>query len=116
MSDTHSDKYRSECSWSEDGYGVWSTECREVHSFEIDGDGQKENLYKFCPYCGKPVVVSETTFDVPTRLPKYQAGDLLEPRDKIMEGYLMSQEEDEKKWRKWLASKGEAERDDEKSR
>ena len=39
------------CTWVEDHAGLWWTECHEIHEF-IDGT-PSENLYKYCPYCGK---------------------------------------------------------------
>lgn len=41
--------------WKDDGYGVdtYDTECGNAHTF-IEG-GVKDNLHKFCPYCGKEI-------------------------------------------------------------
>ena len=44
------------CKWEfgkkEDG--VWSTDCGNMHIFE--GGSLEENSYKYCPYCGKPII------------------------------------------------------------
>lgn len=37
-----------------DGEPYWDTSCQFMFSFFIDGP--KENNFKFCPYCGKPII------------------------------------------------------------
>jgi len=39
----------------------WLTACGDVEMF-MDG-GPTENHYRFCPYCGKPIVVEESEHD-----------------------------------------------------
>jgi len=48
------------CTWAEDSDGVWNAACPPVgeHSFCFTEDGPTENGFKFCPYCGKPLVAS----------------------------------------------------------
>lgn len=48
------------CTWAEDSDGVWNASCPPVgdHSFCFTEDGPTENGFKFCPYCGKPLVAS----------------------------------------------------------
>jgi len=38
--------------WSQDN-GQWETGCGNAHEFFVDGP--KENGYRFCPYCKKPI-------------------------------------------------------------
>ncbi len=43
------------CKWVEvDEDGRWATDCD--HEFEFTSDGPSENKFKWCPYCGKPLV------------------------------------------------------------
>jgi len=48
------------CTWAEDSDGVWNASCPPVgdHSFCFTEAGPTENGFKFCPYCGKPLVAS----------------------------------------------------------
>lgn len=46
------------CEWTLDAWingDSWDTSCAEKHLFSADGP--KENGYKYCPYCGRPLVV-----------------------------------------------------------
>jgi hypothetical protein len=44
------------CEWKEDALsGEWITQCGEKHEF-ID-DGPQENHYRFCPHCGKAILL-----------------------------------------------------------
>jgi hypothetical protein len=45
------------CTWIEDEDGLWHTECHQIHQF-FDGT-PTENFYKYCPYCGKFLVVGK---------------------------------------------------------
>ena len=46
------------CKWIYDEYhDYWDTKCGEGQIF-TDG-GPKENKYRYCPYCGKEIEVSE---------------------------------------------------------
>jgi hypothetical protein len=47
------------CTWAEDSDGVWNAACPPVgeHSFCFTDEGPTENGFKFCCYCGKPIVV-----------------------------------------------------------
>lgn len=46
------------CGWRRlDGDGPWHTGCGEA--FEFNGEGPKENGFKFCYSCGKPLVIQE---------------------------------------------------------
>ena len=48
------------CTWKHDLYhDVWDTSCGDSACFI--SDGPKDNNYRFCPYCGKPLVVEEKT-------------------------------------------------------
>jgi len=38
--------------------GIWETDCGNAHEFFADGPEQ--NGYKFCPYCGRRIVVIES--------------------------------------------------------
>ncbi len=51
------------CCWTDDGDGLWETECGEAFVF-TDG-GPAENKAKFCPYCGKPLDVTPQTEETP---------------------------------------------------
>jgi len=52
------------CEWQEPetvteiDWNIWGTSCGNTHQFE-DG-GPEENKYRFCPYCGRRVVVIES--------------------------------------------------------
>ena len=46
------------CKWCKDGYKweyyeYWETGCDNL--FQFHAGGPKENHFKFCPYCGKPI-------------------------------------------------------------
>ena len=46
------------CEWQEPDVmseGIWETDCGNAHEFFVDGP--VENGYKFCPYCGRRIVV-----------------------------------------------------------
>jgi len=45
------------CVWREDEYGLWWTDCHEIHEF-FDGT-PSENHYKYCPYCGHKIKENE---------------------------------------------------------
>lgn len=53
------------CVWTYDddldGWGIWETTCGQSTVFE--NGGPSENLYRFCPYCGKPLVESDKVED-----------------------------------------------------
>lgn len=44
------------CWWLEDDCGTWDTACG--HSFEFTADGPHENTFKFCCFCGNPLMPS----------------------------------------------------------
>lgn len=52
------------CTWNEDADGVWFS-CdapeggRNAFTFEV-GDPE-DNDFKFCPYCGKPLIANPCT-------------------------------------------------------
>ena len=46
---------KKKCAWQEDEDGVWETGCHEMFVFEADGP--QENDFRFCPYCGGPLLV-----------------------------------------------------------
>lgn len=48
-------KPRPFCYWTEGFYGVWVTDCD--NGFQFSSDGPKQNSFRFCPYCGKPLKV-----------------------------------------------------------
>jgi len=48
--------------------GIWETDCGNAHEFFADGPA--ENMYRFCPYCGRRIVV---VFDI-------EGGDAMERR------------------------------------
>jgi len=37
---------------------IWETDCGEAFVFEVDGPEQ--NNFKFCPFCGKPIIPEAT--------------------------------------------------------
>jgi hypothetical protein len=41
------------CTWQEDENNAWETSCGNI--FEFFNDGPKQNKFKFCPYCGRPI-------------------------------------------------------------
>lgn len=43
-----------ECVWTEDDAGCWSTACGRIFEFASEGPGR--NGFKFCPWCGQPLV------------------------------------------------------------
>lgn len=45
------------CEWKYDNDGYWHTECSNAYFFELGGPA--DNHYRFCPYCGMEIVVSE---------------------------------------------------------
>ena len=65
--ETKADSARKEtlsgCQWkSDDIDGGWDTECGEKFCFMADGP--KENGYRFCPHCGKPIALAAGIEDV----------------------------------------------------
>ena len=50
------------CTWTPDEDGVWWS-CDDMdtceHAFVFNDGGPIENHFKFCPYCGNPLVVGE---------------------------------------------------------
>ena len=44
-----------QCEWHEDERGLWHTQCGNV--FEFYDGGPKENNFRFCPYCGRRLIV-----------------------------------------------------------
>jgi len=38
--------------------GIWETYCGNAHEFFADGP--VENSYKYCPYCGRRIVIIES--------------------------------------------------------
>ena len=42
------------CEWHGDSDGLWGTSCGKA--FEFTEDGPEANGFKFCPYCGNPLV------------------------------------------------------------
>lgn len=44
----------SECGWVQDSDGSWETGCG--HIFEITEGTPAENSFKFCCYCGGPLI------------------------------------------------------------
>ncbi len=53
----YSDGIKNEyiCKWEVDEDGIWNTECENAFCFDVDGP--KENRCKFCPFCGRPLVI-----------------------------------------------------------
>jgi hypothetical protein len=48
---------RAQCEWVLDDIdGKWDTGCGEAFFFEVDGPA--ENGMRYCPYCGKRLVVA----------------------------------------------------------
>ena len=43
------------CIWSEDDCGCHEAQCNKK-GFAFNDGGAEENGFKFCPYCGKPLV------------------------------------------------------------
>lgn len=43
-----------DCNWKQDEDGVWETECGE--SFELNEGSPHDNGFRFCMYCGMPLV------------------------------------------------------------
>jgi len=46
------------CEWHTLEYDTWGTRCGNTHEFFYDGP--KENGHKYCPYCGRKIVVIES--------------------------------------------------------
>lgn len=47
------DEIRS-CSWKQDRYGIFYTDCGNAFEFNSDGvTGPEENGFEYCPYCGR---------------------------------------------------------------
>ena len=42
------------CLWGQDD-GIWETGCG--HAFEFNDGDPTDNYFRFCPYCGKSLVV-----------------------------------------------------------
>lgn len=54
------DQGRDGCTWTPDSdpdFSMWETACG--NAWEFTTEGPKENGVKFCPYCGKPLVIAE---------------------------------------------------------
>lgn len=47
-----------QCLWTDDEWGFWRTECGQ--SFAFESDGLKEHKFRFCYYCGRPIVTDPT--------------------------------------------------------
>ena len=45
-----------QCHWQEDDDGVQETECG--NAFILNDGGVSDNGFKFCPYCGRAIVVA----------------------------------------------------------
>lgn len=46
---------RDVCHWTEDGdYSYWETKCG--HNFEVIDGTPSENGFKYCCFCGRPLV------------------------------------------------------------
>jgi hypothetical protein len=69
---------RRTCLWIHDeDADKWDTECSEAHCFFEDGP--RENHYRFCPYCGKPIELMENMVESET--PEERAKDLQDELD-----------------------------------
>ena len=44
------------CTWKEDEYGAWWSDCGEGLGFEFMDQGPKDNNFKYCPYCSYELV------------------------------------------------------------
>lgn len=42
------------CTWEADYEGIWNTLCGD--NFVFNDDGPEAHGFKFCPYCGKPLI------------------------------------------------------------
>lgn len=42
------------CTWESDDDGIWNTACGQA--FLFNDDGPTANGFKFCPYCGRPLI------------------------------------------------------------
>lgn len=52
------------CQWAIDDVGgesLYETQCG--HAFEFNDEGCDENGFRWCPYCGKPIVETRTSED-----------------------------------------------------
>jgi len=43
------------CRWCQDDDGTWQSGCGLLFCF--DNDGPSENGFRFCPFCGRPMLV-----------------------------------------------------------
>ena len=43
------------CLWTED-CSDWQPGCDTAGAFQFNNDGPEENGFRFCPYCGRPLV------------------------------------------------------------
>lgn len=59
--------YANHCIWEKatTDYSIYDTSCTHTHQF-FSGT-PKNNSYKFCPYCGKPLI---TVYEVTKQLKK----------------------------------------------
>lgn len=53
----HTITTKSSCKWEYDDDDFWEASCGDAFMFA--DAGPFENNFKFCPYCGKPLVVEE---------------------------------------------------------
>jgi len=51
------------CGWHLDGESFYESEC--ANAFEFNDAGPKENGFRFCPYCGKPIDAGAAAADDP---------------------------------------------------
>ena len=52
------------CSWSEDGDGGWESDCGLMWEFNNEG-GPLDNDMRYCPKCGKPLMVEPSAESEP---------------------------------------------------
>ena len=45
-----------QCIWRFDPEGYWQPGCDKEEAFLFTVGGPAENNFRFCPYCGKPLV------------------------------------------------------------
>lgn len=57
MSENHAaERINKHCTWTEDIVEeTWETDCE--NKFWFEAGGPKENDFKHCPYCGRPLQV-----------------------------------------------------------
>jgi len=51
-------KCDDKCRWclSDEEPGIWTSDCGVSHAFYEDSGGPRDNLFEWCPFCGRKLI------------------------------------------------------------